>query len=185
MGIDIPSEKEGFIPSKEWKEETKDERWYIGDTYNLSIGQGDLLVTPLQVAVFTSVFANEGKLYRPHFIHKILSGDDKVIKDTVDEPVRDNFIDSYNMEVVRQGMRQAVTAGSARRLQSVPETSAGKTGTAQWNATKNHHAWFTSFAPFDNPRLAVTVLVEEGGEGSAAAMPIAKDIYKWWANHRF
>ncbi len=179
-GIDLAGEADGFVPTRAWKGEVKGERWYIGDTYHLAIGQGDLLVTPLQVAMFTSVFANGGKLYRPHFIRKILSSDDKVIKETAIEPVREDFIDDYNVHVVKQGMRQTVTSGSGRRLASAPVAVAGKTGTAQWSIKKAYHAWFTGFAPYDEPEITITILVEEGGGGDVVAVPIASEFINWY-----
>ncbi len=179
-GIDLAGEANGFVPTPEWKEKVKEERWYIGDTYHVSIGQGDLLVTPLQVANFTSVFANGGKLYRPHLVKLILSSQDKPIAKIDESPVRENFIDSYNIQVVRQGMRQTVTAGSARSLQTVPVPVAGKTGTAQWSSKHKPHAWFTGFAPFDKPQIVITILVEEGGEGSYTAVPIAREFLEWY-----
>src|SRR3989339_152736 len=179
-GIDLAGEVSGFLPTRKWKEEVKGEKWYIGDTYHLSIGQGDLLVTPLQVAMYTSVFANGGALYRPHFVKEILSSDDKLISETENIPTRKDFIKKYNIDIVRQGMRRAVTSGSAIRLSLLPFESAGKTGTAQWSSQKENHAWFTGFAPYDNPEVVITVLVEEGGEGSAVAVPIASDFLKWY-----
>ncbi len=181
-GIDLIGEADGFLPSKKWKETVKGENWYIGDTYHLSIGQGDLLVTPLQVAVFTSVFANGGKLYRPHLVSQVLTSNDKLIGQISKEPIREGFINDYNINVVRQGMRQTITSGSAQSLQSVPVAVAGKTGTAQWSSDsdKEPHAWFTGFAPYDNPEIVVTILIEEGGEGSRVAAPIAKEVLEWY-----
>ncbi len=181
-GVDLAGEASGLLPTPEWKEEKKGERWYIGDTYHLAIGQGDILVTPLQVAAYTAVFANGGALYRPHFVKQILSPDDRLISDIPTDPVRKDFIDGYNIEVVREGLRQAVTTGSARALQSVPVSVAGKTGTAQWTSDpdKPEHAWFTGFAPYDNPQVVITILVEEGGEGSDTAVPIARDFLAWY-----
>lgn len=183
-GIDLAGEADGFLPTKKWKEEVKGERWYIGDTYHLAIGQGDILVTPLQVAMYTSVFANGGKLYRPHLVKKILSSNDEPIREIEPESVRENFIDDYNIKVVCEGMRQAVTYGSAGFLSDLPISVAGKTGTAQWSSKNDPHAWFTGFAPYDNPEIVITVLVEEGGEGSAVAAPIAKKILGWYFNER-
>jgi penicillin-binding protein 2 len=179
-GIDLPGEASGFLPTRIWKKEVKGEPWYIGDTYHLSIGQGDLLVTPLQVAMFTSVFANGGALYRPHIVKQILDSDNKPVATIKEEPVRVGFIKPYNIEVVRQGMRQAVTQGSARRLQSVGVEVAGKTGTAQWSSKKKPHAWFTGFAPYKNPKIVITILVEEGGEGSFVSVPIAGEFLQWY-----
>jgi penicillin-binding protein 2 len=179
-GVDLPGESAGFLPTEEWKEKTKGESWYIGDTYHMAIGQGDVLVTPLQVANYTAVFANGGQLYRPHLVKTILSGNDKFIRNTEVVPVRENFIDSYNIKVVRQGMRQTVTSGSARSLSELPVTVAGKTGTAQWSSQKANHAWFTGFAPYENPEIVITILVEEGVEGSTIAVPIAKEVLEWY-----
>ena len=183
-GIDIKNEGDGLVPTAQWKEEVKDESWYIGDTYHFAIGQGDLLATPLQVANFTNVFANKGKLMRPYLVTELQTDDGKTFKEVGPEIVRDDFIDPYSLEVVRQGMRQTVTSGSGRALNWLPVSAAGKTGTAQWSSQKNHHAWFTGFAPYNDPDLTITVLVEEGGEGSEVAVPIVRDILNWYFSER-
>lgn len=179
-GIDLAGEARGFLPSKKWKKMVKNEPWYIGDTYHLAIGQGDIMVTPLQVSLFTTAFANGGKLFRPHIVREIIIPFQEESQKIPTEPIRENFIDPYNMTIVKQGMRQAVTKGSARRLSLLPVTSAGKTGTAQWSSKKETHAWFTGFAPYVDPEIVLTILVEEGGEGSETAVPIAHDILKWY-----
>ncbi len=179
-GIDLPGESAGFLPSKAWKEETKNEMWYIGDTYNLSIGQGDLLVTPLQVAVWTATIANGGKVIQPRLAIKIedpLNKTEEILPTIIKN---ENFISSANINISRQGMRECVIYGSCEMLGSLNFSSAGKTGTAQWSQSKENHAWFTSFAPFDNPQIVVTILIEEGEEGSTAAQPIALDFLRWW-----
>ncbi len=184
LGIDLPNEADGFLPSQAWKEETKKESWYIGDTYNLSIGQGDILVTPLQVAAWTSVFANGGTLYRPYVVKEILNpNNDEVdaIKPTV---LNSNFISSENIQTINRGLRQAVLTGSAKSLYTLPLAAAAKTGTAQWSSQKENHAWATAFAPYDNPQVVVTVLVEEGGEGSSVAIPVIYEILQWWSENR-
>lgn len=183
-GLDLAGESAGFLPTPAWKEETKGERWYIGDTYHLAIGQGDILVTPLQAAMFTSVFANGGSLYRPHLWRGILNERGEVELNEETKAVRSDFIHAGNIEIVRQGMRQAVTAGSARALSSLPVAAAGKTGTAQWSSKNQPHAWFTGFAPYENPEIVITVLIEEGGEGSATAVPIAAEILAWYFGER-
>lgn len=179
-GIDMPGESSGFLPTAEWKEKTKNEQWYIGDTYHLAIGQGDTLVTPLQVADYTAIFANGGSLYRPHLIRQVLNSKDELIGEIENKPVKSNIISSKNMDIVRRGMRQTVAAGSARSLQSVPVEVAGKTGTAQWAANKPAHAWFTGFAPYANPEIVITILIETGGEGSSTAVPIANEVLTWY-----
>ncbi|MCG2686813.1 penicillin-binding protein 2 [Candidatus Parcubacteria bacterium] len=168
LGIDLPNEANGFLPSREWKKEIKNEDWYIGDTYHLSIGQGDLLVTPLQINNLTSILANSGIFYKP----QLVKGKSKI--------VRQDFISQENISIVRQGLRNAVTNGSALALNDLPFTSAGKTGTAQVGGDKNPHAWFTVFAPYENPEIALTILIENGGDGDKVAVPVAKEILKWY-----
>jgi len=183
-GIDLHGEASGFVPTKDWKESVKKEPWYIGDTYHFAIGQGDVLVTPLQVANYTAAIANGGKLYRPHFVTKILDDNNQVVKEINNQPLRENFIDTRNLEIVREGLRQTVTLGSARSLNDLPVSSAGKTGTAQWSTKKSPHAWFTGFAPYEKPEIVITVLVEEGVEGSTMAVPIARDILNWYFRNK-
>jgi len=96
------------------------------------------------------------------------------------KPIRSQVVSPKTIEIVRQGMRQAVTSGSAQSLLSVAVPVAGKTGTAQWASDKPTHAWFTGFAPYNNPEIVVTILIEQGGEGSAAAVPVAKEVLDWW-----
>ena len=179
LGLDLPGESAGFVPTAEWKKKEKNEAWYIGDTYHLSIGQGDLLVTPLQVNSYTATIANGGRIYRPHLVKGIIAaaGQGEPLASQV---IREKFISSQNLEIVRQGMRQTVVAGSAASLNGLSVPAAGKTGTAQWNSNKKNHAWFTGFAPFDQPDFCLTVLVEEGGEGSSLAVPIAREIMQYW-----
>ena len=179
-GVDLAGEASGFLPTAEWKEKTKDESWYIGDTYHVSIGQGDLLVTPLQVAMYTCYFANGGTLYRPHLVKDVISGNTKQIQDIKNEPIKQDIVKPYNVQVVREGMRQTVTAGSASRLQSVPVPVAGKTGTAQWSSEKNPHGWFVGFAPYDKPEVVIVVMIEAGGEGSSVATPVAQEFLTWY-----
>ncbi len=184
LGIDLPGEIQGFVPTREWKEQEKKEKWYVGDTYNVSIGQGDLLVTPLQIAQMTSIFANFGTLYKPHVVKTIVDPVSKQKEEIQPIVLSKNLVDSSVISTIRLGMKDCVEYGSCRRLASLPFTSAGKTGTAQWNKNKPNHAWFTSFAPFENPEIVITVLVEQGEEGSRVAVPIVHEFYKWWATYR-
>ncbi len=184
LGVDLPGEASGFLPSKEWKQTVKKEAWYVGDTYNLSIGEGDLLVTPLQIAAMTAAVANGGTLYRPHVVRAIV---DPVTNQATSLPVqaiRQNITDAAAITTVQLGMRDCVIYGSCRRLGDLPFAVAGKTGTAQWRSDKANHGWFTSFAPFDHPQVVVTVLVEEGGEGSSIAVPVADEFYHYWWTHK-
>lgn len=165
-GIDITGESAGFLPSPEWKEEVKGESWFLGDTYNVAIGQGDVLVTPLQMARGTAAIANGGLLVEPH-----------VVKD--EEHTEKRIITEEVANVVRDAMRQTVLNGTARSLQELPVSSGAKTGTAQWNMNKTPHSWFTAFAPFDHPAITIAVIVEEGGDLTLAA-PVGKDILEWY-----
>ncbi len=168
-GIDLPNEKSGFLPTPEWKKRTKNEDWYIGDTYNLSIGQGDILVTPLQIANLTSMLANGGTFFKPGFVKK-------------DEPeiIAEKIFKKENLELVRLGLKTVVDRGTASSLKSLGIPLAGKTGTAQVSQKEKPHAWFTGFAPFDNPEIVVTVLIENGGEGSDLALKVAREILQYY-----
>ncbi|MFA5995451.1 MAG: penicillin-binding protein 2 [Patescibacteria group bacterium] len=173
-GIDLPYEAEGFLPSPTWKETIKQENWYIGDTYHVAIGQGDLLVTPLQVALYTSVIANGGILFQPKLVDAITDQSGNEITKVTPMVIRDHVVDQANLAIVKEGMRQAVTIGSAKKIANLPVTSGAKTGTAQVAGNDQNLSWFTVFAPYDDPELVITVLVEDGGEGADSALPIAK-----------
>lgn len=177
--IDLTGERPGFLPSKDWKQETKKETWFVGDTYNLSIGQGDLLVTPIQAAVWTAAVANGRNVVQPHLAGQIEEPGTHT-KTELQFTTYTVPISETNMNIVRQGMKECVSYGSCQMLKTLPFSSAGKTGTAQWSSNKDNHAWFTSFAPFENPKIVVTVLVEEGKEGASAAQPVARDFLLWW-----
>lgn len=175
-GIDLPGEADGFVPNPAWKEEVKGEQWYLGDTYHVSIGQGDLLVTPLQVALYTMVVANGGTLYEPELVDHVINQTGETIETIAPTIKRDQIIDAANLAVVRQGMRDAVTVGSARSMGNLPYTSAGKTGTAEIGETGKKHSWYTTFAPYEEPKLVLSILIEEGGDGTEAAVPVAKAV---------
>lgn len=184
--IDLPQEEAGLIPDPEWKKNNKpDEEWYLGDTYHLAIGQGDILVTPLQMASAIASLANRGTLYQPQVVDKIVGSDpygagESVIEDIPPKIVRSNFIQPENLETVRQGMRQAVVSGSAQALSFLPVKVAGKTGTAQFGTGDKTHSWFVGFAPYDNPEIVLVILIEGGGEGHEAAVPVAKEVFEWY-----
>ena len=181
-GLDLPGEADGFLPSKEWKLETKGERWYVGDTYNLAIGQGDLLVTPLQMTSSMAIIANGGHAVGPKIIQAVDGPTDAEL--LTDDNKNNIKFDKKAITIIRQGLRQTVTSGSAQFLGSLDQAVAGKTGTAQTPGDKNTHAWFTGFAPYNDPTIAIAVLVEEGGEGSSVAVPLARDIFEWWFRNR-
>lgn len=173
LGIDLPHEATGLVPTPEWKKEKRGEIWYIGDTYHLAIGQGDIMVTPLQIAAMTSFFANGGTLWQP-----------KLLSDREPRVLASGVASAENIRVVREGMRRTITAGSAQFLRGLPISVAGKTGTAEWSSKRPPHAWFTGFAPYDNPELVLTILIEEGGEGSSAAVPVAYEVFREYFNKK-
>ncbi|MEW6610817.1 MAG: penicillin-binding protein 2 [Patescibacteria group bacterium] len=177
-GIDILGEARGFLPTKEWKEKTKGESWYVGDTYHFAIGQGDVLATPLQIALMTAVFANGGDVLLPHLVRNSTRS---FIKENL---VANDILTREDIDEVNKGLREAVRTGSARSLSDFPIAIAGKTGTAQVGGTMPPHAWFTAYAPYDQPEIVITVIVEQGGEGSAVAVPVAREGFTWWYQHR-
>ena len=185
-GIDLPSESSGLLPNPPWKKKVKNEPWYIGDTYHVSIGQGDLLVTPIQMLRATAVIANKGKLLQPQLVKKIVSTDGKVIKEFGPRIESENFIKPDILDTVAKGMRMVVTepSGSAHNLNDLPVTVAGKTGTAQFLSNQKTHAWFECYAPYENPEIAVIVLVDGGGGSFAIATPIAKDILSYYFSQK-
>lgn len=178
-GIDLPGERPGFLPSKEWKERAKGERWYLGDTYHLAIGQGDILVTPLQVANFTAAIANGGTLYSPRVVDRIGS-DYESAPPFLSVVLNSRVAEREDIAVIQEGLRAAVSYGTARSLSSLSVELAGKTGTAEFGEDKKPHAWFTGYGPYQNPEIVVTVLVEQGQGGDLAATPVAKKIFEWY-----
>ncbi|MDO8444039.1 MAG: penicillin-binding protein 2 [bacterium] len=180
-GIDLPGEAAGLLPDNAWKMKTQNTPWYIGDTYHVSIGQGDLLVTPIQMLRATATIANGGKLLEPQLVNRIVDHSGTTVKEFDPRIERTNFISDSVIKIVQQGMRQAIVSGSVRSiLADFPIPVAGKTGTAQFMNNAKTHAWFECYAPYDNPQIAVIVLVEGGGEGFDIAGPVAKDIMTYY-----
>lgn len=179
LGIDIPGEAPGLVPTQQWKQDNIGEKWYLGDDYHCAIGQGFVTSTPLQIANYTAAVANGGTVYRPHLVSSVKKADgmEEKISPVV---LNKNFISAANMQIVREGMRQTVTSGTAQPLKDLPVEVAGKTGTAQFGGENKTHGWFVSFAPYDNPTIAMAVLVEGGGEGFSTAEPVTKDVYQWY-----
>jgi len=188
-GIDLPGESKGLVPTARWKRLNYAESWVTGDTYNIAIGQGFLLATPLQVLNATAVIANGGTLYRPQLVYKIVDAEGQVVKEFEPQVIRKIPISEKNLALVRRGMREAVTRGTAW-LANFPDIAiAGKTGTAEFPGPRDArgnlptHAWFTAFAPYDDPKIAVVVFIEGGGEGSEVAVPVAAEIIRYYFDY--
>lgn len=180
-GIDIPGETSGRIPTPESKQKATGEAWTLGDTYNISVGQGDVGTSPLQMATALQAIANGGTVYQPHVVKKITDGRGATVREITPKVTNTNFISPENIAVVRNAMRDTVNAsfGTAccKIKQEVPVTVAGKTGTAETdpNGNRKANSWFEAFAPFDEPQIVIVALVENGGEGSQFAAPAVRE----------
>ena len=175
-GIDLPKEGKGILPDLE-------QDWRLGDTYHFSIGQGPFAVTPLQEATAYVAIANKGKLFQPQVVKEIIDDQKQVIKKIEPGLVKEIPASQEHLEVVRQGMRQAVTspASPAYILNSLPVTAASKTGTAQIHKEKEiYHTWVTVFAPYQNPQIVLTLVIENVEGMQLSALPIAKEILEWY-----
>jgi penicillin-binding protein 2 len=175
-GIDLSAETKGFIPDMQWKREKIGDMWRIGDTYNLSIGQGYLGVTPLQVTVSFSSLVNGGKVLRPYVVKNVIDDDGKELMRRRQEVKRENFISPENLAVIKEGMRLATIIGTATHLRVLPVESGAKTGTAQTSKPGFYHSWISVFAPYDNPEIVLTVIVEDVEGVVPVAAHIARDI---------
>ncbi|MEX2210129.1 MAG: penicillin-binding protein 2 [Patescibacteria group bacterium] len=178
-GIDLPDEQDGLVPSQSYKKATFGEDWFIGNTYHMGIGQGFILSTPLQVATYTSAIAGNGIAYKPHLVKAYVNSENK--KDKMPfkpEPLVNLKVDRAVIETVQQGMREVVESGTGQELSTLPVDICGKTGSAEFANETNAHAWFTAYAPCDDPRIVLTVIIEGGGEGSDVAVPAAKRIFE-------
>ncbi len=181
LGIDLPAEGSGLLPTPAWKERERAERWFLGDTYHIAIGQGDLLATPLQVAGWFAAVANGGTLWRPRVVQRIITQNGKVEQAFAPGILADHLFTPEILAIVRAGLKDVVQTGTARQLATLGLDIAGKTGTAEWGSKgSTPHAWFAGYAPAHDPKLVVVILVERGGEGSATAVPIAGKIFDWY-----
>lgn len=172
-GIDLPAEAIGTIPSAQWKKREVKEIWFPGDTINISIGQGYLLLTPLQVHNLITTIAAEGEVYKLHLVKKIISADGNTVKEIKPEIYRKVDFSPDTFEIIKEGLRQTILKGTGWRANIKELEVAGKTGTAQ-NPHGETHAWFIGFAPYEDPEICITVFLENGGEGGEAAAPIAR-----------
>ena len=199
-GIDIDGEKGGLLPSREWKRKRfkrpEEQRWYQGDSVSVGIGQGYNLVTPLQLAAATAVLANGGTVYRPHLVHHIVDARTGETRAVEPKPIREVKLNPKWVQAVKAAMVDVTRPGgtAAQAGAGAPYTFAGKTGTAQVIALKENekydekkvserfrdHALFIAFAPAEAPKIALGILVENGGHGSSTAAPIARQVLDYY-----
>ncbi|MDP3731248.1 MAG: penicillin-binding protein 2 [bacterium] len=181
LGIDLPGEASGFVPSEEWKIEKFGQSWFTGDTYNVSIGQGDLLTTPLWLSSYVSAIANGGTFYRPFMVKKIIDQDKKVTEEFQSEELGRLPFDETSFFLVREGMREAVIFGTAKLLSTLPVEVAAKTGTAEVGTKGSGlNSLFVAYAPYENPEIAVSVAIEDIGKTQGLAILTARDFLAWY-----
>ncbi len=183
-GIDLPGESPGRVPDPEWKEQAIGEPWVIGDTYFLGIGQGFMAATPIQMLLVTAAIANGGDVLTPHLVTAIQTAEGELLVLQRQSVKRNLEIDLQNLNLMREGMRQAVDSGSATSGASGSVVIAGKTGTAEFGLVRSdgsflEHGWFTGYAPFNDPEIAVVVFLEQGG-GALTAAPVASKILSYY-----
>jgi penicillin-binding protein 2 len=192
LGLELRTEKAGLVPDQDWKMRRYQRPWNQGETLPVSIGQGYLLTTPLQVAQYTAVVANGGTLYRPHLVKEVVDFDGRLVHNSTPEVINQMSIKPEYLNVVRKGLEAVVNdpGGTGRRGRLPDVRVAGKTGTTQTVSLERYqgfsaanrpyklrdHAWFTSYAPADDPEVVVTVLLEHSGGGGAKSAPIASKV---------
>ena len=187
-GIALPSERSGLVPSTQWKQQKRGEPWYPGETISIAIGQGFLTVTPIQMARVVSIVASDGQVVQPRLLKALRVRRSGTLKEEPSPTVRHLSLAPHILPEIKKGLAAVVTQGTAKRAQSKLVDIAGKTGTAQVismkedddksEVAKKHrdHAWFVAFAPLENPKIAVAVVVEHMGHGGSAAAPLAKTL---------
>ena len=195
-GIDLEGETSGLLPSQEWKMRRYGQKWYAGDTVSVGIGQGYSLVTPMQLAYATATLANNGVGFRPHLVKEIRSSRAKENRAITVPPEADMQLNPEHLDLVKRAMVAVTQPGGTAVAASLGASYhiAGKTGTAQvvgmkqgekYDASKiderhRDHAWFIAFAPAEQPRIALVVLVENGGHGGGTAAPIARKVMDYY-----
>lgn len=181
--VDLPGESAGTIPDEEWKVQKIGEKWVKGDTYNMSIGQGYVEATPLQVHNMTVTLANGGRVLRPHVVRQVVDSDGNVVKQARTEVVRETGLDARTIRTLVEGMEAGFNGPLLRDFKIPGLRVAGKTGTAEYGQATSPqgelptHGWFTGFAPVEDPQYVVTVFVERGSSSRDAA-PIAARILR-------
>ncbi|NBU58534.1 MAG: penicillin-binding protein 2 [Betaproteobacteria bacterium] len=195
-GIDIEGERSGLNPNEAWKRARFKDKWYAGDTVSAGIGQGYVLATPMQLAYATAVMANRGTAFRPHLAKEVVDIQSGKLRRVQPKPEYTTHFDEGNLERVLDAMVGVTQPGgtASQAAAGAPYRIAGKTGTAQVIGIKQghkyreseideryrDHAWFIAFAPAEAPRIALAILVENGGHGGSAAAPVARKMMDYW-----
>lgn len=195
-GVDLPGEVTAIVPNDQWKRQLYAESWTTGDSYNMAIGQGYVLATPLQVLVSVAAVANGGTIYQPQIVRQVVDASGGLQRDFQPKPVRNVGVDPALMATVQEGMWAAVNSagGTAYGAKLDTVTVAGKTGTAEFceyipeegdcrrdeKGFLPFHAWFVSYAPYEDPEIAIVAFVYDGGEGSEVAVPVARSVLEYY-----
>ena len=184
LGIDLPGEVPGFVPTPEWKRERRNEIWYQGDTFNVSIGQGDLLATPLWLTSYIAAIG-QGAMYKPYVVDKIVDEDGKAVSVTQPEIIFKLPFADGDLKVVREGMKLVAEVGTARVLGDLPFEVGAKSGTAEVIKGQSTNSWISVYAPYDNPQIALTIMMESGREGSYMPTQMAYRVLKEYFEKNF
>jgi penicillin-binding protein 2 len=192
-GIDIEGELIGTLPSRAWKRERFKDKWYLGDSISAGIGQGYNSFTPVQQAQAIAIIANDGVALAPHLVKSVENVKDGSVRQIALQPTQALNVRPEHLEVIKNALIGVPREGtSARAFVGTQYISAGKTGTAQVYSLKGEkysarvderlrdHAWYLAYAPADHPRIAIAVLVENGGFGAQAAAPIARAVFDYY-----
>lgn len=193
-GIDLPAERTGLIPSSEWKQRTRGEPWYPGETISVAIGQGYVTVTPLQMAKVIGMIGNNGIAFQPHVLRGVRGRKGEWIDEWSPTQAAPLTLPAHQLEAIQAALAAVVTEGTAQRARSSVVPLAGKTGTAQVVSLRSKsqeetpkrlrdHAWFVAYAPFEHPGIAVAVLVEHMGHGGSAAAPLVKELIEAYVSY--
>ncbi|KKR88640.1 MAG: Peptidoglycan glycosyltransferase [Candidatus Yanofskybacteria bacterium GW2011_GWA1_44_21] len=180
LGIDLPAEEKGLVPTPDWKEKNRGESWYLGDTYNTSIGQGDLLVTPLWINTYVSAIANGGTAYKPRIANRIIDTAGNVIEIKHPEPLGKLPFSDDVINEIKSDMEETVLSGTAKSLRDLPVSVGSKTGTAEVIKGQRVNALFTAFAPATDAEIAITVLVEGSTSNEGYATRTAHEFMRWY-----
>ncbi len=176
--VDLDHELSGLVPNPQWKEATQHQPWFPGNTIQMSIGQGYLLTTPLQMLDVTAGLAMNGKIFKPHLLYRIVDQNTgRTVFEKQPEVLHESSVDKKYLDFIKATMEKVINSefGTGKKARIRGVRVAGKTGTSE-NPHGDNHAWFTAFAPAEDPKVAIIVMVENGGEGGIVSAPIAKRV---------